>query len=139
MRGSQGFTLLEVLVSLAILGTAVAIVLQLFAANIRAVVSSEDYVAASVFGEGRMRALLESDGLSEPAAWTEKTEGGHRLDVLVSEVLKEKTENLPVRLLQVDMRIRWTRGFSEKSIRLKSLKMVSKGEAVPGGPAAVRP
>ena len=49
-HADKGFTLIEVLVSVVLLGIAVAIVLQLFSANVRALATSEDYIYASAGG-----------------------------------------------------------------------------------------
>ena len=51
----KGFTLLEVLVATAILGMAIAVILQLFSANLRAIALSRDYVSASIKAEAKMK------------------------------------------------------------------------------------
>ncbi len=138
-RPPAGFTLLEVLVALAVLGTAVAIILQLFSANIRSVVSAEDYVAAAVAGEVKMREVLENAKLQEPDSWSESTEDGYRFDISLSDTLKDRTDPLPVKLLQVDLTVRWRKGLSEKSIGLKTIKMVNKQETVETVPSVGKP
>jgi hypothetical protein len=58
------------------------------------------------------------------------------MDVSVSEVLKEKTNNLQVRLLAVGLTTRWFKGTKEKTLALRTIKIVSKLAPVAGGTKA---
>ena len=122
---AEGFTLLEVLVSLAVMAIAMTLVMQLFSANLRAVVRSGDMTSAIVKGESRLREILAEPFLKE-TAWSEVTDDGYRMDVAVSEVMREKTDNLPVKLMEIALTVHWMDGFREKSLRLKTMKMVDK-------------
>jgi prepilin-type N-terminal cleavage/methylation domain-containing protein len=124
-RDGGGFTLLEVLVSLAVLGIALTVVLQIFSANLRNIASAEDYVYASAKAAARMRDLLDSDTLSE-TTWTETTRDGYSMDLSVSELLKDRTSNLPMKLLQVDLTIHWLKGKRDKSLTLRTIKAVDR-------------
>lgn len=121
----RGFTLIEILVAIALLGIAITIVLQLFSANLRAIAASEDYVAASIRAEIKMREILDEDNLSENAS-VETTDEGYRFDIAVTDLLPERTENLQVRLYQVDLTIHWTKGKKNKALTLNSIKMLKK-------------
>jgi type II secretion system protein I len=125
LNGITGFTLLEILVAIAILGIAVTVVLQLFSADLRAISASEDYVAASTKADVKIRELLADDNLSEMSS-SEITEEGDRMDISITDALKDRTENLQVRLLEIDVTIHWTRGTKEKSLTLRTLKVVEK-------------
>jgi type II secretion system protein I len=120
-----GFTLLEVLVAIAILGIAVTVVLQLFSANLRAISVSGDYVSAATKAEAKMREILSDDKLSEKSS-SETTDDGYRIDVSITDALKERTDNLQVRLLEIDLTVHWTRGTKERSLSLKTMKVVNK-------------
>lgn len=122
---SKGFTLLEVLVALAILGIAITVVLQLFSANLRSIAASEDYVSAVTTAEARLRDILDDEKLSEKS-WSETTSDGYRMDVTVSDALSERTDNLQVKALSIDLTIRWVKGVKEKSISIKTMKLVEK-------------
>jgi prepilin-type N-terminal cleavage/methylation domain-containing protein len=128
--GKKGFTLLEVLVSLAIMAIAITLLLQLFSANLRAVARSGDMTSATVRGESRIREILAEPSVTE-TTWSEITEDGYRMDVAVSEVMKERTDNLPVKLMEVALTIHWMEGIKEKNLHLKTMKMVDK--TVPTG------
>jgi len=120
-----GFTLLEVLVATALLGIAVAIILQLFSSNLRALSVSEDFVQASIKAEAKMREVLDNDKPSE-TSFSETTNDGYRVDVLIKDSLKERTENIEMQLFQIDVTVHWTKGAKERSFTLRSLKAVRK-------------
>jgi prepilin-type N-terminal cleavage/methylation domain-containing protein len=124
-RFEKGFTLLEILVALALLGIAIAMILQLFAAGTRALSASEDYLAASVAGEARLREIVETTILSE-TAWQEVDTDGRRVDVSVVETLRERTDGLPVRVFNVSVTLRWSWGLKDRRITLHTLKTVDR-------------
>jgi prepilin-type N-terminal cleavage/methylation domain-containing protein len=121
----SGFTLLEILVSIAIVGIAVTIVFQLFSANLRAISVSEDYASAIARAEEKMREILDDEKLSDKS-WSETTEDGYRIDYSISKVLEEKTENLQVEAFQIDLSIHWTTGMKNRSMKLSTIKTVEK-------------
>ena len=137
-RRPRGFTLLEVLVSLSVVAIAVTVVLQLFSADLRAIAASEDYASAVVKAETKMREVLDNDDLGE-TSWSEATPDGYRMDVSVAEVLKEKTNNLQVRLLEVGLTTRWFKGTKEKILTLRTMKVVNKLAPVTGTPGGPTP
>jgi general secretion pathway protein I len=121
----HGFTLLEVLVAIAILGIAVTVVLQLFSANLRAISASGDYVYAVTKAEAKMREILSDDKLSDKSL-SETTDDGYRIDVSITDALKDRTENLQVRLLEINLTVHWMRGTKDKSITFRTMKVVEK-------------
>lgn len=126
MRSREGgFTLLEVLVALAILATAVTIIFQLFSAGLRNIAVSEDYVYGVVKAETKMREILSEEELTEDG-WTESEEDGYTYSVTIKKTLDLKTDSLPVQVMQIDLAVTWKKGLKERTIRLKTLKMVSK-------------
>ena len=125
VSAEQGFTLLEVLVGLAIMGIAVVVLFQIFSANLRAIGASEDYVSAAVKAEVRMREILDSDKLAE-STWSEVTADGYRLDIVIAETLNQRTVLLPVRLLEVVLTVHWKRGAKDKSMMLRTVKMMGR-------------
>ncbi len=122
---AAGFTLLEILVALVLLATAVVIVLQLFSSGLRAIHASEDLAFASLKAETRMAEVLEDPELEEKT-WNETTGDGYRFDVVVTEMLKERTENLTVKMLEVDLTVRWMTGARERALTLRGMKVVDR-------------
>jgi type II secretion system protein I len=125
VASNKGFTLLEILVALAILATAVTIIFQLFSAGLRNIAVSEDVVSAAVRAEAKMREVLSNEELTENS-WTETTSDGYTFAVNITETLQEKTDSLPVQVLQIDLAITWTKNTRERSLRLKTYKTVNK-------------
>ena len=125
LHSSRGFTLLEVLVATAILAIAVTVVLQLFSANLRALTLSEDYVSATKRAEAKMREILDDATLAE-TSFSETTGDGYRIDVSVTNALEERTETLPVKLFEISLTVHWTKGIKERSMSLKTMKVVKK-------------
>ncbi len=123
MHSPGGFTLLEILVSLALLGIALTVILQVFSANLRNIASAEDYGYAAAKASARMRDIVDREAVSE-TEWSETTPEGYRIDVSVIEYMKERTANLPVRLLQVNLTIHWLRGTRDKSLTVSTIKSV---------------
>jgi type II secretion system protein I len=123
--GAEGFTLLEILVALAIMAIAVTLVLQLFSVNLRAVSIAGDMTSAAIRGEARIREILAEPSLTE-TSWSEALADGYRMDISISEVLKERTDNLPVKMMEVSLTIHWIEGRREKSLSLKSQKIADK-------------
>lgn len=125
LSSHRGFTLLEVLVATAILGIAIAVILQLFSANLRAIAASEDYMSAAKMAESKMREILDDASLKE-TAFVETAAEGYKINVSVTNSIQERTENLPVKLLEINMTIHWTSGTKERSLSLKTMKVVNK-------------
>jgi type II secretion system protein I len=125
VASSEGFTLLEILVALAILATAVTIIFQLFSASLRNIAVSEDVVSAGVRAEAKMREVLSNEELAENS-WTETTTDGYKFAVNITETLQEKTDSLPVQVLQIDLAITWTKNSKERSLHLKTYKTVNR-------------
>jgi len=122
----KGFTLLEVLVATSILGIAIAVILQLFSADLRAISLSGDYVSASTRAEAKMTEILNSDETVSEKSLSEATDDGYRIDVSITEALKDRTENLPVKLLEIDLTIRWLKGAKERSLTMRTMRVVKR-------------
>ena len=72
-----------------------------------------------------MTAILD-DAALEPTAWTEDSGDGYRFDVSVTEALADRTENLTVRVLEVDLTLRWMTGARERALTVRTLKVVDR-------------
>ena len=81
--------------------------------------------SAAIRGDSRIREILAEPSPAEKV-WSETTEDGYRMDFAISEVMKERTDNLPVRLMEVALTIRWMEGMKEKNLNLKTMKMIDK-------------
>lgn len=111
--------------AVALLGIALTVVIQLFSANLRSLGVSEDHVAASVRAEAKLREILDDEDLGEKA-WTETTDDGYRIDVSVTEALKDRTETLQVSVFDVKLTVRWKKGEKERLQTLRTLKLMPR-------------
>jgi len=72
-----------------------------------------------------MREIIDNNSLTEKS-YSEITNDGYRMDVSITDTLKERTENLQVRLLEIALTVRWIKGTKDKSMTLRSMKVVRK-------------
>jgi hypothetical protein len=86
---------------------------------------SKEYSSAAMQAEARMRQVLDDDQLNEQS-WSEITNEGCRLDLKVSNVLTDRTDNLSVKLLAIDLTIHWLQGKKERSLTLRTVKLANK-------------
>jgi prepilin-type N-terminal cleavage/methylation domain-containing protein len=121
----KGFTLLEVLVATAVLSIAITVILQLFSANIRNIAVSDDYVKAVTKAHIKMREILDESDITDKT-YSEITNDGYKVDVSISEIAKDRSENLNVKLFEIDLKLSWLKGNKEKFINLKTMKLVGK-------------
>jgi prepilin-type N-terminal cleavage/methylation domain-containing protein len=125
VRKQRGFTLLEVLAAVAILGMALAVIMQLFSANLRGITASDDYLAASIAAEAKMREIIDRGDYHEQE-WTETTEEGYQVNVSVRPALEERTESLPVQLHEIALSLRFEKGGKARTITLRTLKTAGR-------------
>lgn len=133
---STGFTLLEVLVAMAILGIGLCVLLELFSGGLRSAKVSEEYVRATWYGKGKMEEVLSSmdlvEGVTEGAfdseiSWTlEVKKANPTLPTI--EPTEEEAESLPIDLYQVVLKISWPSGAKQRQLELESLRAYKKEE-----------
>ena len=121
----EGFTLLEVLVAMALLSISLVAIFELFSADLRGIAKSDDYSHAVIMAESKMRKILDDDTLKEQS-WTESTDDGYRIDAVVSSTASDRTENLQIKLLEINLTVSWIKDSKERTFNLKTLKMVNK-------------
>ena len=121
----RGFTLLEVLVALVLLSIALVAIFELFSTNLRGLAKTDDYSNAVIMAESKMREVLDNDNLAE-RAWTESTQDGYRIDTVVSSTANDRTQNLQIKLLEINLTVSWIKDSKERTFNLKTLKMVAK-------------
>jgi prepilin-type N-terminal cleavage/methylation domain-containing protein len=125
IKSARGFTLIEIMVALTVMGFAVVSLVQLFSSNLRMIGTSQDYMTALTHAESVMRVIVESD-IIEEKSWKESTDQGYQVEVTVSETAKERTDNLTIKLLQIEMVFSWEKALRKKSVTFRTLKVVNK-------------
>ena len=118
MRSQQGFTLLEVLVALAILGLAVVTMIQLFGQGLRLLKVSGDYQQAVLLADQKLREVETVREGTETGPPEGLFEWERRSTVMP--VPEELTVSgiAPLRLYRVTVEVRWgTRSVEVATLR----------------------
>ena len=123
--GGSGFTLLEVLVALSILGIALALSMKLLSADLRGVAASDDSMLAVLLAEEEIQKLLS--GKEIPVGnWPETERNGWRVEIQVSDELSERTDGLGISLRKVTATVRRPAdrqaGLRERTFMLTTLQ-----------------
>jgi len=122
---SKGFTLIEIIVSLAIMATAVTVLIQLFGGSLRLASSAKDYNEGVRMAENILDKALNSDNLDVAYEESGSIDEEHRweikcLDYLLPEFF-QKIET-PMKIVQVLVVVWW----GGKKIELSSLKLIKE-------------
>ncbi len=129
----EGFTLLEILVALAILGIALTLVLELFAGGLRLLGRSEESLRAAQLAAQKMEEVL----MRQEAVTGERVEqgvfpDGTRWQVRVAPVPSPDATNLsaavPWDLHEYAVRVTWSSGLRERSYDLYTTRLLQKGQ-----------
>lgn len=119
MKEGAGFTLIEVIVAMAILGISLTLVMQLFSGGLKSAKAASDYTRAIVHAKDKMEELSsmlnnDSGEFEDGFKWEAETED--------YKVLEESEHNL----LKLKVKIIWPESSGkQKSIDMVSLRMVS--------------
>ncbi len=115
-----GFTLLEVVIALAILGVTFALAMELLANGVRSAKASEDYTEAVLLGRQKLAETVVTFPLRETTSGGEFGSGFR----WTSEVRPlPQREELPAQLYQVRIRVIWPGRSGEKSLDLYTQRM----------------
>ena len=130
-RFDRGFTLLEVIIALAILGIGLTVIMELFSGGLRLGRVSEEYTKAMNY------ACLKMEEIAIQNTVTEGEDEGEFNDTYRWKVNVEKVDILPgdkgtefkppVEFYHVRVNITWTAGSKERSASLESYKTVKPG------------
>jgi len=121
MKRGEGFTLIEVIVAMAILGISLALIMQLFSAGLKSAKASCDYTIAIVHAKDKMEELsatLDNDSGT--------FEDGFKWETEVQDY--KQGDESEYKLKKLVVKILWPEALKQpKSIEMVSLKM-SAGE-----------
>jgi general secretion pathway protein I len=130
---TRGFTLIEVVIAIAILGVALAVIFELFSGGLRLGRVSEEYVLAINY------ASLKMEELTTKGVVREGTEEGefnkeYRWQTFVKKLdllpIKEKGIDFkpPAELMKIKVKVLWMSGVKERSTSIESYKAVKLEE-----------
>ena len=137
IAGTKGFTLIEIVVALAILAIGLTVTLEGFAGGLRSARMSEEYTKATWHGQTKMEEMLMAQELTEGV-----TEGTFDSQFSWKSEVKKATPSLgqdentqtrvPVDLYQITVTVTWPWGPGKKNLELESLRTYKSEEGVSG-------
>lgn len=138
---SRGFTLLEVVVAVAILGLAVGAAMQIFSGGLKNIRKMDLAHQAMNHAENVMSQILSDENLREPVTLSADLDEEFSYSAVVDYYQAPQQEDLSVEvvkmkayLLSVRVDIHFKNDPHGKLYRTVSLKTVSEGQPVPGSP-----
>jgi general secretion pathway protein I len=132
LKDGVGFTLIEVIIAMAVLGIALGLIIALFAGGLRSARLTDSYSQALLLARDKMDEGLVWNGLDAEEA--EEDASGTMRDYywertvspfLPSEEVEE--ENYPD-MYKVEVKVRWREGLKEKEIALQGLVIDREAE-----------
>ncbi len=128
--GNEGFTLLEVIVAVTIMGIGIAALAALFSGALRLAGGSRDVSDASIYASQRLEeALLSpepSAGVSS-GAFGEKYRWTMRAEALPAEA------DIPFRATRIDVTVAWDDAGNERSVDLNAVRWDRSGKDAGAG------
>ncbi|MGH7829044.1 MAG: type IV pilus modification PilV family protein [Candidatus Binatia bacterium] len=127
LTSQQAFTLLEVVVAMAIVGLGVVTLLEIFSMGLRLQARGSERTEAMIFGQQAMDGFLVRRGMQG-----DRQEGSigqkHRWSVQVSPFQKEDSffSSSAWELQEITVEIRYRKGRREKPLEMKTLRLIKK-------------
>ncbi len=130
----RAFTLIEVVVAMAVLGVGLIVMIELFSGGLRAGRVSGEYTQAVGYARVKMEDISLAREMKEGMEEGEFDDNYRwRLEVKKVNLLPGEPPvdlTLPVELYQIKLRVNWKSGSQERSAGLESMKAV-KGDHEP--------
>lgn len=123
-NSQRGFTLIEVIVAIAILAISLAVVMQLFSAGLRTSRASCDYTRAIVHAKDKMEELF-----IHPLPGSGEFEDGFKwmADIQPYQESNGELEDSAFNILKIKVRVSWNNALhKERAVELVSLKTILK-------------
>ncbi len=138
MKRRGGFTLLEVVVGLALLGLGLAAVMQIFSGGLKNIYRIEMAHQAMSHAEYVMNEILTDEEIRGPTHLSDTLDENFHYVAEVSDWqevsdLGIETAESPLRLLSIDLKVYFTNNRFGKYYQLRCLKAISSREESEGG------
>jgi general secretion pathway protein I len=136
-QNQSGFTLLEILLAISILGVAITVIMQQFSAGLRIARTSQTYTTATIYAKQKLEELQVEEEMKEKEESGSFDDGYYfRVSIMPYEEYMEDEEDeelfdhLPLEMFRLESVVSWKEGEKEKSITLVTLKTVKKKEGL---------
>jgi len=131
-RYATGFTLIEVVVAMAILSIGITVIIELFSGSLRLVRTSGEYTKAVNYARVKMEEITIKPTMNEGIEEGE-FDGAYRWQVNVKrvDILPARIETdfkPPVELFQVKVNVLWKSGTKERSTVLETYRTIKLEE-----------
>jgi general secretion pathway protein I len=127
-RSEEGFTLIEVVVALAILGITLTVIIELFAGGLRLARTSKEYTKAVSYAHTKMEDIVSQQNIEEGVSEGEFDDIYHwrvaMNKVNLLPIDKPWEVKPPVELFQVRVEVLWKSGSKERSTRIESFRTI---------------
>jgi len=129
-KRTRGFTLMEVVVALAVLGVGLIVIIELFSGGLRVGRISGEYTRAVGYARVKMEDIalareikegMEEGEFDKDYRWHLEVK---RVDLLPGEQPVDIT--LPVDLYQIKLQVIWRSGSLERSTAIESMKVIKR-------------
>lgn len=145
-RADQGFTLIEVVLAITILGISYAAILGAFSGSLKLLRQASEYQNAILLARSKLDETWIDPSLDIADQEAEEKYGGvtyaYKIEIrnipLLEGALKEKVK-LPIKLEEIAVEVFWGKSGSEKSYKLTSYKMSPVDPAQPPSAAPAAP
>lgn len=132
MKRATGFTLIEVVVAMAILAVAITAIIELFSGSLRLVRTSGEYTKAVNYARVKMEEMTVKPTMKEGME-TGEFDGAYRwqVDVKRVDILPARIETdfrPPAELFQVKVQVLWNSGTKERSTVLETYRTIKSEE-----------
>ncbi len=127
-KRNPGFTLIEVVIALAVLGVGLVVIIELFSGGLRLGKTSVEYTRAVEYARLKLEEVTLADQLVEGEETGEFDKdfqwsvGITKVDLLPP--AKEPDFKPPVEVYQIKVAVTWKSGLRERSTELETLKTV---------------
>ena len=132
-RFLTGFTLLEILLAVSILGVAMTVIMQQFSAGLRIARVSQTYTIATIYAKQKLEEILVEEEMKEKEDSGNFEDGySWRISIIPYEGYMEGEEDenlfdrLPMEMYRLESVVSWVEGEKEKNVTLSTLKTVKK-------------
>jgi general secretion pathway protein I len=133
IKFGKGFTLIEVVVALAILSIGLTVIIELFSGGLRLARTSEEYTKAMNFARVKMEEITSQQKIEEGTDEGKCDDEAFRWQVTINKkadilpIQKDSEFKPPVELFRVKVDILWKSGAKERSASIESYKAIKLG------------